>query len=157
MLSSAVEHGIADPAVTGSIPVVPFLPTDAEGQWSRGMILASGARGRGFESPLAPLLLLNPHNSLNMVVSSKDDTGTRPEHLRWLVQKLDHRKGPGRQFPRSRRRECIAVTSKCKSPREANDASGPIRRQVSTNHDMGARPKDLRRHVQKRKRRNGEL
>ena len=27
-----------------------------EGQWSRGMILASGARGRGFESPLAPLL-----------------------------------------------------------------------------------------------------
>ena len=26
----------------------------SKGQWSRGMILASGARGRGFESPLAP-------------------------------------------------------------------------------------------------------
>ena len=25
------------------------------GQWSRGMILALGARGRGFESPLAPI------------------------------------------------------------------------------------------------------
>ena len=25
MLSSAVEHGIADPAVTGSIPAVPFF------------------------------------------------------------------------------------------------------------------------------------
>ena len=25
------------------------------GQWSSGMILASGARGRGFDSPLAPL------------------------------------------------------------------------------------------------------
>ena len=24
------------------------------GQWSSGMILASGARGRGFDSPLAP-------------------------------------------------------------------------------------------------------
>ena len=26
------------------------------GGWSSGMILASGARGRGFDSPLAPLL-----------------------------------------------------------------------------------------------------
>ena len=26
------------------------------GQWSSGMILASGARGRGFDSPLAPCL-----------------------------------------------------------------------------------------------------
>ena len=27
------------------------------GQWSSGMILASGARGRGFDSPLAPFLI----------------------------------------------------------------------------------------------------
>ena len=28
----------------------------SKGQWSSGMILASGARGRGFDSPLAPFL-----------------------------------------------------------------------------------------------------
>ena len=34
--SSAVEHWIADPMVTGSIPVVPFLPLDytVTGLWS---------------------------------------------------------------------------------------------------------------------------
>ncbi len=29
----------------------------SKGQWSSGMILASGARGRGFDSPLAPFLI----------------------------------------------------------------------------------------------------
>ena len=35
--------------------VLLFNPIDT-GQWSSGMILASGARGRGFDSPLAPVL-----------------------------------------------------------------------------------------------------
>ena len=46
-------------ARAGSNPadVANFVYYMSEGQWSSGMILASGARGRGFDSPLAPLLL----------------------------------------------------------------------------------------------------
>ena len=43
-------------ARAGSNPadVANFVYYMSEGQWSSGMILASGARGRGFDSPLAP-------------------------------------------------------------------------------------------------------
>ena len=43
-------------ARAGSNPadVANFVLYKNKGQWSSGMILASGARGRGFDSPLAP-------------------------------------------------------------------------------------------------------
>ena len=45
-------------ARAGSNPadVANFGLYKSKGQWSSGMILASGARGRGFDSPLAPFL-----------------------------------------------------------------------------------------------------
>ena len=46
---------IPDPKVGGSNPssLILFI---VKGHWSRGMILALGARGREFDSPMAPVL-----------------------------------------------------------------------------------------------------
>ena len=43
-----------------------------KGQWSSGMILASGARGREFDSPLAPFCLVRASFSLAVVSSVLD-------------------------------------------------------------------------------------
>jgi hypothetical protein len=47
---------IPDPKVGGSNPSSLIFSMSA-GHWSRGMILALGARGREFDSPMAPFCL----------------------------------------------------------------------------------------------------
>ena len=62
----------------------------AKGQWSSGMILALGARGREFDSPLAPVLVPISHRfepthpngglaqSVECVVSNDEARGSKP-------------------------------------------------------------------------------
>ncbi len=48
----ATNQEIASSSLAGDVILQPA------GQWSSGMILASGARGREFDSPLAPFFAL---------------------------------------------------------------------------------------------------
>ena len=67
-LAQMVERWPFKPMAVGSIPtegvffvedVTPCRTYVSMGGWSSGMILASGARGRGFDSPLAPLCVFS--------------------------------------------------------------------------------------------------
>ena len=69
-MAQLVERSAVNRQVLGSIPsggvflfcrhcedVTPCRTYVSMGGWSSGMILASGARGRGFDSPQAPIIL----------------------------------------------------------------------------------------------------
>ena len=47
-------------SVSGVVKIRSRGQSSYQGRWSRGMILASGARGREFDSPLAPFGKIKP-------------------------------------------------------------------------------------------------
>ncbi len=53
-IAQLAEHVLRKHKVTSSILVGGFLVVTLQGRWSRGMILPSGGRGRGFDSRTAP-------------------------------------------------------------------------------------------------------
>ena len=94
------------------------------GQWSSGMILASGARGRGFDSPLAPLFMTESYalvaqmverKTLNLVVVGSIPTGG-VLHL-YIVLRLKKKNA----LPRDRT-EDLSVNSRtlCQLSQEGN-------------------------------------
>ena len=54
-IAQLAEHVLRKHKVTSSILVGGSPVVDRMGRWSRGMILPSGGRGRGFDSRTAPL------------------------------------------------------------------------------------------------------
>ena len=57
-IAQLAEHVLRKHKVTSSILVGGSPVVTALGRWSRGMILPSGGRGRGFDSRTAPLLFI---------------------------------------------------------------------------------------------------
>ena len=57
-IAQLAEHVLRKHKVTSSILVGGLSVVTASGRWSRGMILPSGGRGRGFDSRTAPFLFV---------------------------------------------------------------------------------------------------